>query len=115
MIELRTTRPRAAQQGVHWTWDEMAARGLRITGQLLRQSWCRHPDVAECAVFGMIDDLKGQVPRGLVILNTGVERPDRDIERKVVDLVRQEIGLFAVFKRAHIGQCLPKTQSGKIF
>jgi propionyl-CoA synthetase len=73
-----------------------------------------HPDVAECAVMGVADPLKGQVPLGLVVLKAGVDRPTAKIEDEVVALVRRRIGPVASFKTALVVERLPKTRSGKI-
>jgi propionyl-CoA synthetase len=73
-----------------------------------------HPDVAECAVIGVADEIKGQVPLGFVVLKVGVARPDEDIVREIVALVRERIGPVAAFKTATVVKRLPKTRSGKI-
>jgi propionyl-CoA synthetase len=73
-----------------------------------------HPDVAECAVLGVEDSLKGQVPVGFVVLKAGVERPEADIVAEVVQMVRERIGPVASFKKATVVKRLPKTRSGKI-
>src|SRR5262249_44641462 len=73
-----------------------------------------HPDVAECAVIGVHDDLKGQVPLGLVVLKAGARRDPGELEAELVQRVRQEIGPVASFKRAVVVERLPKTRSGKI-
>src|SRR6056297_1034463 len=73
-----------------------------------------HKDVAECAVIGVADELKGQLPVGYIVLNAGVNRPDEEIERELVGLVRSEIGPVAAFKRVITVKRLPKTRSGKI-
>ena len=73
-----------------------------------------HPDVAECAVIGVADALKGQVPMGFVVLKSGADRPDEAIEREIVALVRDRIGPIASFKRVIVVERLPKTRSGKI-
>jgi propionyl-CoA synthetase len=73
-----------------------------------------HPDVAECAVIGVADNLKGQVPIGLLVLKAGVDRPHDEIAREAVQLVRDRIGPVASFKTAVVVQRLPKTRSGKI-
>ena len=73
-----------------------------------------HPDVAECAVIGIADALKGEVPCGFVVLKAGVERPLADIERECVALVREKIGPVAAFKLVLTVARLPKTRSGKI-
>jgi propionyl-CoA synthetase len=70
--------------------------------------------VAECAVIGVSDDLKGQVPLGLVCLNRGCTRPHAEIAKECVALVRDRIGPVAAFKHAVVVDRLPKTRSGKI-
>jgi propionyl-CoA synthetase len=73
-----------------------------------------HPDVAECAVIGAQDDLKGQVPLGFLVLKAGVTRADELILAEVVKLVREKIGPVAAFRNAAVVDRLPKTRSGKI-
>ena len=73
-----------------------------------------HPDVAECAVTGIADALKGQLPLGFLVLNAGCTRDPADIEAEVVQRVRAEIGPVAAFKQALVVARLPKTRSGKI-
>jgi propionyl-CoA synthetase len=73
-----------------------------------------HKDVAECAVIGIVDALKGEVPCGFVVLKAGVERPVAEIERECVALVRDKIGPVAAFKLVLTVGRLPKTRSGKI-
>ena len=73
-----------------------------------------HKDVAECAVIGAKDQLKGQIPMGFVVLNAGVSRDDEEIVKEVVALVREKIGPVAAFKQAMVVKRLPKTRSGKI-
>jgi propionyl-CoA synthetase len=73
-----------------------------------------HQDVAECAVVGVRDALKGEVPCGFAVLKAGVNRPAKEIESEIIALVRERIGPVAAFKRAIIVECLPKTRSGKI-
>ncbi len=73
-----------------------------------------HPDVAECAVLGVADPLKGQVPIGLLVLKAGAGRDPAAICADVVRLVRERIGPVASFKTAIVVQRLPKTRSGKI-
>jgi propionyl-CoA synthetase len=73
-----------------------------------------HPDVAECAVVGVADDLKGQLPVGFLVLKAGVGRPHDEIVAEVVQLVRDRIGPVAAFKSAVVVVRLPKTRSGKI-
>jgi propionyl-CoA synthetase len=73
-----------------------------------------HPDVAECAVLGVDDQLKGQVPVGFLVLNAGVDRPEAEITAEVIRMVRERIGPVASFKTATVVKRLPKTRSGKI-
>ena len=73
-----------------------------------------HPDVAECAVLGVEDALKGQVPVGFLVLNAGVERDPEEIIKEVIQSVRDRIGPVASFKTATVVKRLPKTRSGKI-
>ena len=73
-----------------------------------------HPDVAECAVIGVADPLKGQVPLGLVVLKAGVARPPARSRTRSSALVRERIGPVASFKTALVVDRLPKTRSGKI-
>jgi propionyl-CoA synthetase len=73
-----------------------------------------HRDVAECAVIGIHDELKGEVPCGFIVLKSGVNRPPTEIEKEIVGLVRDKIGPVAAFKLAITVARLPKTRSGKI-
>ena len=73
-----------------------------------------HPDVAECAVLGVKDEIKGEQPCGFLVLKAGVNRPHAEIEKEVVALVREKIGPVAAFKLALVVPRLPKTRSGKI-
>ena len=73
-----------------------------------------HSDVAECAVVGVADPLKGQVPVGFVVLKTGVEKDDDDVAAELVARIRDEIGPVASFKEARVVRALPKTRSGKV-
>jgi propionyl-CoA synthetase len=73
-----------------------------------------HSDVAECAVFGVADDVKGELPLGLVVLKAGVARPEEQIRAELIAKVRHEIGPVAAFRLVTVVQRLPKTRSGKI-
>jgi propionyl-CoA synthetase len=73
-----------------------------------------HEDVAECAVIGAADELKGQLPVGFLVLKAGVERPHDEIVAEVVGMVRDRIGPVAAFKTATVVERLPKTRSGKV-
>lgn len=96
------------------TDDIINVAGHRLSTGGMEEAIAGHPDVAECAVIGVADKLKGQSPVGFIILNSGVEKSQADIEAEVVKLVREKIGPVAAFKNAVSVQRLPKTRSGKI-
>ncbi|MBV8168073.1 MAG: AMP-binding protein, partial [Alphaproteobacteria bacterium] len=96
------------------TDDIINVAGHRLSTGGMEEVLASHPDVAECAVIGVADAIKGQVPLGFVVLKAGVARPDADICREVVALVRERIGPVASFKTATVVKRLPKTRSGKI-
>jgi Acyl-coenzyme A synthetases/AMP-(fatty) acid ligases len=73
-----------------------------------------HPDVAECAVLGVADEIKGEIPLGIVVLKAGVERAHDEIIQELIQMVREKIGPVASFKVAAVVKRLPKTRSGKI-
>jgi propionyl-CoA synthetase len=96
------------------TDDIINVAGHRLSTGALEEVLAAHADVAECAVIGVADELKGEVPLGLVVLKRGVERPDEQIVAELVHLVREKIGPVASFKVATVVNGLPKTRSGKI-
>jgi propionyl-CoA synthetase len=96
------------------TDDIINVAGHRLSTGAMEEVIAYHPDVAECAVIGIEDDLKGQIPVGFLVLNAGVERTEADIEKDVIKLVRDQIGPVAAFKLALAVPRLPKTRSGKI-
>jgi propionyl-CoA synthetase len=96
------------------TDDIINVAGHRLSTGAMEEAIANHPDVAECAVVGMDDTVKGQVPLGFLILNSGVDRDHAEIEAEVVKLVRDTIGPVAAFKKAVTVARLPKTRSGKI-
>jgi propionyl-CoA synthetase len=96
------------------TDDIINVAGHRLSTGGMEEVLAAHPDVAECAVMGIADQLKGQVPLGLLVLKAGVNRPGGEIEREAVALVRERIGPVASFKDALVVDRLPKTRSGKI-
>jgi propionyl-CoA synthetase len=96
------------------TDDIINVAGHRLSTGGIEEVLAGHPDVAECAVIGVADALKGQVPLGLVVLKAGVARPAGEIEREAVQLVRDRVGPVASFHRALVVAALPKTRSGKI-
>lgn len=96
------------------TDDIINVAGHRLSTGAMEEVLSSHRDVAECAVIGVADDLKGQVPLGFLCLKAGVTRPHEEIVKEVVQLVREQIGPVADFKRAVVVERLPKTRSGKI-
>lgn len=96
------------------TDDIINVAGHRLSTGGIEEVLSAHPDVAECAVFGVNDELKGQVPFGLLVLKSGVTRDSKTIAAEVVQMVRDNIGPVASFKTAIVVQRLPKTRSGKI-
>ena len=96
------------------TDDIINVAGHRLSTGAMEEVIAGHPDVAECAVMGVEDSLKGQVPLGMLVLNAGVERDHDELIKEVVQLVRDSIGPVAAFKTATVVQRLPKTRSGKI-
>ena len=96
------------------TDDIINVAGHRLSTGSMEEVLASHPDVAECAVFGARDEIKGQSPIGLVVLKAGVTRPGAEICADLVRLVRERIGPVAAFKDARVVARLPKTRSGKI-
>jgi propionyl-CoA synthetase len=96
------------------TDDIINVAGHRLSTGAIEEVLASHHDVAECAVIGAADELKGQVPVGFLVLKAGVERPHDEIVAEVVELVRERIGPVVSFKTAAVVERLPKTRSGKI-
>ncbi len=96
------------------TDDIINCAGHRLSTGAMEEVCAMHPDVAECAVVGVADALKGQIPCGFLVLKNNVARDVKLIEREVVDLVRNEIGPVAAFRTVMMVDRLPKTRSGKI-
>jgi propionyl-CoA synthetase len=96
------------------TDDIINVAGHRLSTGAMEEVLASHADVAECAVIGVADDLKGQLPLGLLVLKAGVERTQAEIAAEVVQSVRERIGPVASFKTAVVVERLPKTRSGKI-
>jgi propionyl-CoA synthetase len=96
------------------TDDIINVAGHRLSTGAIEEVLAAHPDVAECAVMGVADELKGQLPVGLVVLKAGVDRNSDDIVSELIGMVRERIGPVAVFKKAVVVGRLPKTRSGKI-
>jgi propionyl-CoA synthetase len=96
------------------TDDIINVAGHRLSTGGMEEVLSGHPDVAECAVIGIADQLKGEVPCGFIVLKAGVARSPAEIESEIVALVREKIGPVAAFKLAITVARLPKTRSGKI-
>ena len=94
--------------------DVINVAGHRLSTGRMEEVIAQHPDVAECAVLGAADSLKGQVPIGLCVLKAGVERDSAEIVAEVVRMIREQVGAVASFKTATVVRRLPKTRSGKI-
>jgi len=106
------------EDGYFWimtrTDDVINVAGHRLSTGEMEEVLSSHPDVAECAVVGVRDALKGQVPFGFLVLKSGVTQTAEDVIRDVVRMVRERIGPVAAFKQATVVERLPKTRSGKI-
>jgi propionyl-CoA synthetase len=106
------------EEGYIWvmsrTDDVINVAGHRLSTGSMEEVLSSHPDVAECAVIGVADPLKGQVPLGLVVLKAGVSREESQVVPELVSRVRETIGPVAVFKQAALVRRLPKTRSGKV-
>lgn len=96
------------------TDDIINCAGHRLSTGAMEEVCAMHPDVAECAVIGIADELKGQIPCGFLVLKNKVTRDHQLIKKEIVNLVRDEIGPVAAFKTVMIVERLPKTRSGKI-
>jgi len=88
--------------------------GHRLSTGALEEVLASHADVAECAVFGVEDDLKGELPLGMVVLKAGADRDEEELRRELTALVREKIGPVAAFKLVTVVTRLPKTRSGRI-
>ena len=96
------------------TDDIINVAGHRLSTGGMEEVLANHPDVAECAVIGVADDLKGQLPVGFLVLKAGITKDKAEIVAEVVAMVREQIGPVAAFKKATVVERLPKTRSGKI-
>ena len=94
--------------------DIINVAGHRLSTGAMEEVLAGHPDVAECAVVGVADEIKGEVPLGFVVTKAGVVRDEAEIVRELVERVRASIGPVAAFKTATVVKRLPKTRSGKI-
>jgi propionyl-CoA synthetase len=106
------------QEGYLWimsrTDDIINVAGHRLSTGAMEEVLASHPDVAECAVLGVADEIKGEVPLGAIVLNAGVERAHDEMIQELIQMVREKIGPVASFKKAVVVTRLPKTRSGKI-
>jgi propionyl-CoA synthetase len=96
------------------TDDVINVAGHRLSTGGMEEVLASHPDVAECAVIGVADSMKGQVPRGFVVLKAGVDRDEEELRAELVQLVRDQVGAVASLKDVAVVAALPKTRSGKI-
>jgi propionyl-CoA synthetase len=96
------------------TDDVINVAGHRLSTGGMEEVLSSHPDVAECAVIGVADPMKGQVPRGFVVLKAGVDRDEEQLRSELVQLVRDQVGAVASLKDVAVVPALPKTRSGKI-
>ncbi|MDP4537638.1 propionyl-CoA synthetase [Alkalimonas collagenimarina] len=96
------------------TDDVINVAGHRLSTGEMEEIIARHPAVAECCVIGVSDELKGQLPLGLVVMKNGVQLSAEQLEQELVAMVREDIGAVACFKQAKVVEKLPKTRSGKI-
>jgi propionyl-CoA synthetase len=96
------------------TDDIINVAGHRLSTGGMEEVLASHPKVAECAVVGVSDELKGEIPLGFVVLNAGVDQDHEEVVGEVVQMVRDQIGPVASFKVATVVERLPKTRSGKI-
>jgi propionyl-CoA synthetase len=94
--------------------DIINVAGHRLSTGAMEEVLAAHPDIAECAVVGIADELKGEVPVGFVVTKAGVTKSEGDIVKEIVERVREQIGPVASFKSATVVKRLPKTRSGKI-
>ncbi len=94
--------------------DVINVAGHRLSTGAMEEVLAGHPDVAECAVIGVGDALKGQLPLGLVVLKAGVARPPAQLRQELIERVRQQIGALAAFRHVAVVTRLPKTRSGKV-
>ena len=100
--------------GMSRTDDIINCAGHRLSTGGMEEVLSKHPDIAECAVIGIKDELKGQVPMGFIVLNSGTTNNHDNITNEAIKMIREEIGPVASFRKVKIIKRLPKTRSGKI-
>ena len=93
--------------------DVINVSGHRLSTGEIEETIAKHPSIAECAVIARDDDLKGQVPIGLVVLKTGATISDEDLQKQLITSVRETIGAITCYKDTIVLARLPKTRSGK--
>jgi propionyl-CoA synthetase len=96
------------------TDDIINVAGHRLSTGAMEEVLASHPDVAECAVVGVADEIKGEIPLGLIVFKAGARHSPDTVARDLVGMVRERIGPVAAFRTAVVVQRLPKTRSGKI-
>ncbi|MGD9530636.1 propionyl-CoA synthetase [Pseudonocardia sp.] len=96
------------------TDDVINVAGHRLSTGGMEEVLASHPDVAECAVIGVADQMKGQIPRGFVVLKAGVQRDEAELRAELVQMVREQVGAVASLRDVAVVAALPKTRSGKI-
>ncbi len=94
--------------------DIINVAGHRLSTAEMEEVLASHKAIAECAVIGVHDEIKGQIPVGFLVLKSGIDVLEDDLERELIHMVREEIGAVASFKKAVVAERLPKTRSGKI-
>jgi propionyl-CoA synthetase len=94
--------------------DVINVAGHRLSTGAMEEVVANHKDIAECAVIGVADDFRGEIPLGFAVLKNGVNRDHKEILQELYAMVRDQIGAFAYFRNAVIVKRLPKTRSGKI-
>ncbi len=96
------------------TDDVINVAGHRLSTGTMEEVLGGHPQVAECAVIGVADEMKGQVPRGFVVLKAGADVDEEQLRGELVEMVREQVGAVAAFREVSVVPALPKTRSGKI-
>jgi propionyl-CoA synthetase len=96
------------------TDDIINVAGHRLSTGAMEEVLAAHPDVAECAVTGVADEIKGEIPLGMVVLKAGLQRPQQELLQELIQMMRERIGPVACFRLVTVVKRLPKTRSGKV-